>query len=260
MARMLRFRFIGRRAVKRQPTTGGRISASRGARRPYQERRVTMASTPIQATDEITIQAPVGEVWPVLADVEGYPRWWPRSLGVRVWSTGGEVLGTEVEMRPSGGRSFVCRVEAVEVPTRIRMRYGGGFIEGFGEWATGAAGRADPGQLPARSPGARLAGVLPGQGDESGRRAFPLHAGSPEKPQACAGSEPASNERGTVAVLYRPSSHPHETCCPRFSFIRFRRHRRCVGRLDADTGGAGLEAPVSPCQKAPRPRAAFLPG
>jgi len=131
---MLRFRFIGRRAVKRQPTTGGRISASRGARRPYQERRVTMASTPIQATDEITIQAPVGEVWPVLADVEGYPRWWPRSLGVRVWSTGGEVLGTEVEMRPSGGRSFVCRVEAVEVPTRIRMRYGGGFIEGFGEW------------------------------------------------------------------------------------------------------------------------------
>jgi len=93
-----------------------------------------MASTPIQATDEITIQAPVGEVWPVLADVEGYPRWWPRSLGVRVWSTGGEVLGTEVEMRPSGGRSFVCRVEAVKVPTRIRMRYGGGFIEGFGEW------------------------------------------------------------------------------------------------------------------------------
>ena len=82
-----------------------------------------MPSTPIQATDEITIHATVSEVWPVLADVAGYPRWWPRSLGVRVASTGGELLGTEVEMRPSGGRSFVCRVEAVEVPTRIRMRY-----------------------------------------------------------------------------------------------------------------------------------------
>lgn len=93
-----------------------------------------MASTPIHANDEITIPAPLSDVWPVLADVAGYPRWWPRSLGVRVASTGGELLGTEVEMRPSGGRSFVCRVEAVEVPTRIRMRYGGGFIDGFGEW------------------------------------------------------------------------------------------------------------------------------
>jgi hypothetical protein len=33
-----------------------------------------MVSTPIQATDEITIPAPVSEVWPVLADVAGYPR------------------------------------------------------------------------------------------------------------------------------------------------------------------------------------------
>ncbi|MBK7989492.1 MAG: SRPBCC family protein [Comamonadaceae bacterium] len=49
-----------------------------------------MPSTPIQATDEITIHATVSEVWPVLADVAGYPRWWPRSLGVRVanrWGT-----------------------------------------------------------------------------------------------------------------------------------------------------------------------------
>ena len=79
-----------------------------------------MPSTPIQATDEITIHATVSEVWPVLADVAGYPRWWPRSLGVRVASTGGELLGTEVEMRPSGGRSFVCRVEAVEVLKNLK--------------------------------------------------------------------------------------------------------------------------------------------
>ena len=37
-------------------------------------------------------------------------------------------------MRPSGGRPFRCRVEAVERPLCIRMRYLGGFIEGFGEW------------------------------------------------------------------------------------------------------------------------------
>jgi uncharacterized protein YndB with AHSA1/START domain len=166
-----------------------------------------MPSTPIQATDEITIHATVSEVWPVLADVAGYPRWWPRSLGVRVASTGGELLGTEVEMRPSGGRSFVCRVEAVEVPTRIRMRYGGGFIDGFGEWRLEPLGAQTRVSYQLEVAGARLAGVLPGQGDEPGWRAFPVHAGSPEEPQACAGSEPAPNERGTVAMLSKASSH-----------------------------------------------------
>lgn len=93
-----------------------------------------MPTTSIQATDEITIHLPVGEVWPVLADFDGYGRWWPKSVAIRVTSGGGELLGTEVELRPSGGRSFRCRVEAVEMHQRIRMRYFGGFIEGFGEW------------------------------------------------------------------------------------------------------------------------------
>ena len=93
-----------------------------------------MISTPIQASDEIIIARPATEVWPVLADFQGYPRWWPKSLGIRVLSGGRELLGTEVEVRPFGGRSFRCRVEAVDIPNRIQMRYFGGFIDGFGEW------------------------------------------------------------------------------------------------------------------------------
>ena len=69
------------------------------------------------------------------ADIRGYPRWWPKSLGIRVLSGGVELLGTEVEVRPFGGRPFHCRVEAVDKPKRIRMRYFGGFIDGFGEWS-----------------------------------------------------------------------------------------------------------------------------
>jgi uncharacterized protein YndB with AHSA1/START domain len=93
-----------------------------------------MMRTPIQAFDEIIIPRPAAEVWPVLADFEGYPRWWPKSLGIRVLSGGGELIGTEVEVRPFGGRPFRCRVEAVDMPNRIQMRYFGGFIDGLGEW------------------------------------------------------------------------------------------------------------------------------
>jgi len=94
----------------------------------------TRATTPICATDEIMIGLPATKVWPLLADVGGYPRWWPKHLGIRLLSGGEEPLGTEVELRPSGGRPFRCRVEAVDVPKRIRLRYYGGFIDGYGEW------------------------------------------------------------------------------------------------------------------------------
>ncbi len=93
-----------------------------------------MISTPTHATDEIIIPLPATEVWPVLADFGGYSRWWPKSVRIRALSSDVELLGTEVEIQPVGGRPFRCRVEAVDVPKRIRMRYFGGFIEGFGEW------------------------------------------------------------------------------------------------------------------------------
>lgn len=100
-----------------------------------------MISTPIHATDEIVIPLPATEVWPVLADFGGYPRWWPKSLGIRLRSGGAELLGTEVELRPVGGRPFRCRVEAVDVPKRIQMRYFGGFIDGVGEWRLEPSGQ-----------------------------------------------------------------------------------------------------------------------
>ena len=93
-----------------------------------------MMTTPINATDEITIPFPASDVWAVLADFRGYPHWWPKSLGLRVLSGGDAPLGTEVEIRPNGGRPFQCRVEEVVELHRMRMRYFGGFVDGFGEW------------------------------------------------------------------------------------------------------------------------------
>lgn len=93
-----------------------------------------MRQTPIQAMDTIHIQAPAGAVWRVLVDVGNYPKWWPRSLGVRLLSAGPGPVGCELEIRPSGGRPFRCRVEEVRDLESIRLRYYGGFIEGTGEW------------------------------------------------------------------------------------------------------------------------------
>lgn len=97
--------------------------------------------TPIHATDEILIPVPKTDVWKVLAEVRNYPNWWPRSLHSRVVSGGDgpDPVGTEIELRPMGGRSFRCRVELVIPGERIRMRYSGGFIEGQGEWSIHSA-------------------------------------------------------------------------------------------------------------------------
>jgi len=44
-----------------------------------------------------------------------------------------------VELRPRGGRAFRCRVESLEAPRRLRLRYPGDFIVGTGEWRLDAA-------------------------------------------------------------------------------------------------------------------------
>lgn len=97
-------------------------------------------STRIQAIDEITVPYPAAEVWSVLADVGGYARWWPKSVRIRVLSGDATLPGAALEIHPVGGRPFRCRVEAVEEPTRIHMRYGDGFIDGWGEWRLAPVG------------------------------------------------------------------------------------------------------------------------
>lgn len=93
-----------------------------------------MFKTSIRASDEIVIPLPAAEVWPMLADFNGYSLWWPKSLKIRTITDGADLLGTEVELCPVGGRPFRCRVEHVEAHKHIKMRYFGGFIDGVGEW------------------------------------------------------------------------------------------------------------------------------
>jgi coenzyme Q-binding protein COQ10 len=93
-----------------------------------------MISTPIRAVDERMLPFVPDQIWPVLAEVKGYPNWYPRSLNVKVLAATADGIGSELEIRPRGGRAFRCRVESFKPPHRMRMRYPGNFIEGVGEW------------------------------------------------------------------------------------------------------------------------------
>ncbi len=117
--------------------------------------------TPIQATDEMIVPLPPTEVWRVLADIAAYPRWWPRSLGLRVLHCEAGLVGSEVELRPFGGRPFRCRIDAVEEPRRMRTRYYGGFINGRGEWhlEPAASGTRVRYELDVRAEGRLVAGL-----------------------------------------------------------------------------------------------------
>jgi ketosteroid isomerase-like protein/carbon monoxide dehydrogenase subunit G len=88
--------------------------------------------TRIRTREELTVPFTPEEVWRVLADVSAYPSWWPGKLNVRVLREGPELLGTEIEVRPTVGRSFCFRFEELEAPHSMRLRFFGGSLEGPG--------------------------------------------------------------------------------------------------------------------------------
>lgn len=98
-----------------------------------------MPAAPIQAVDERVLPFAREQIWPVLADVTASPRWWPASIRLTVLNASPGLIGSEMEVCPRGGRPFRCRVEAIEPPRRMQMRYGNGFVTGTGEWRLDAA-------------------------------------------------------------------------------------------------------------------------
>lgn len=72
--------------------------------------------------DERVLPFALEQIWPVLADVNGYPQWYPPSLQLQVRAVTAAGIGSEVELRPRGGCAFRCRVESLEAPRRLRLR------------------------------------------------------------------------------------------------------------------------------------------
>jgi uncharacterized protein YndB with AHSA1/START domain len=118
-------------------------------------------ATAIQATDEVVVPFSPTQVWRVLADVAAYPDWWPQPLHLRVLHCDSGLVGSEVELRPFGGRPLRCRVDAIQEPRCIRMQYSGGFVDGRGEWSLepSASGTRVRYELDVRAHGWLVAGL-----------------------------------------------------------------------------------------------------
>lgn len=88
----------------------------------------------IKAHDEITIYTSLENVWKVLIDIPNYHNWWPKSVNLKVSNFNKDIVNTQFEARPLGGKSFSCRVVSIIPKKEIKLSYFAGIYRGEGIW------------------------------------------------------------------------------------------------------------------------------
>jgi ribosome-associated toxin RatA of RatAB toxin-antitoxin module len=89
----------------------------------------------IKAYDEIAINTSVENVWNILIDIPNYHKWWPKSVNLKVSNFNKEIVNTQFEARPLGGKSFSCRVVSIVPKKEIKLDYFEGIYRGEGIWS-----------------------------------------------------------------------------------------------------------------------------
>ena len=87
----------------------------------------------VQAEDEAIIACPPEQIWRAIIDFNSYTKWWPASVRIVVRRVKPELLGSQVEIKPYGGRAFLCEVESVRDGSELRLQYSGVY-RGIGVW------------------------------------------------------------------------------------------------------------------------------
>lgn len=87
----------------------------------------------IQADDTAVISYPPDQIWHAITDFNAYSKWWPSSVKIVVRQTAQELVGSQVRLRPFGGRAFVCEVESIREGSELRLQYSGVY-RGTGVW------------------------------------------------------------------------------------------------------------------------------
>jgi ribosome-associated toxin RatA of RatAB toxin-antitoxin module len=87
----------------------------------------------IQAEDTAVIASAPNQIWQAITDFSSYTKWWPSSVNIVVRRTAPEQIGSQVEIKPYGGRAFLCEVESTREGAEMRLRYSGVY-RGTGVW------------------------------------------------------------------------------------------------------------------------------
>ena len=91
----------------------------------------------IQAEDAAVIASPPNLIWRAITDFNSYAKWWPSSVKIVVRRNTPELVGSQVQLRPFGGRAFLCEVESIRYGAELRLQYSGVY-RGTGVWTIAA--------------------------------------------------------------------------------------------------------------------------
>jgi len=91
----------------------------------------------IQAEDAAVIASPPNQIWRAITDFSSYAKWWPSSVSIVVRRNTPELVGSQVQLKPYGGRAFVCEVESIREGAELRLQYSGVY-RGTGVWTIAA--------------------------------------------------------------------------------------------------------------------------
>ena len=89
----------------------------------------------IKAYDEIQLNCLIDDVWNILIDIPNYNKWWPKSVNLKVTNFNIDIINTQFEARPLGGKSFSCRVVSIVPKKEIKLNYFKGIYRGEGVWS-----------------------------------------------------------------------------------------------------------------------------
>ena len=87
----------------------------------------------IQAEDAAVISYPPDRIWQAITDFSSYTKWWPSSVNIVVRRAAPELVCSQVQLRPFGGRAFLCEVESIREGSELRLKYSGVY-RGTGVW------------------------------------------------------------------------------------------------------------------------------
>ena len=93
----------------------------------------------IQAEDAAVIASSPDRIWRAITDFSSYAKWWPSSVRIAVRRNTPGLVGSQVQLRPFGGRAFICEVESIRDGAELRLRYSGVY-RGTGVWRIAAEG------------------------------------------------------------------------------------------------------------------------